>query len=125
MIVCKKMLIVDDEEPNREILKFIFKDDFQLMLVESGEAALEAIPEFIPDITLLDVMMGGIDGYETCRQIRSNPDSASMIVIMISARALETDIQKGFDAGANLYITKPFSLEEIKMKVTEILTQKT
>lgn len=117
----KKMLIVDDEMPNREMLEAVFENDFQLMLVESGESALEVIPEFMPDIILLDVMMAGINGYEVCKRIRDNHDYASMVVVIISARALESDRQKGFDVGANDYITKPFSLVEIKQKIAEML----
>ena len=117
----KKMLIVDDEVSNRELLEIVFENDFQLMQVESGESALEVIPEFMPDIILLDVMMAGIDGYEVCKRIRDNYDHASMVVVMISARALESERQKGFDAGANDYVTKPFSIVEIKQKITEIL----
>ena len=116
----KKMLIVDDEMSNREMLEAIFVNDYQLMQVESGESALEVIPEFMPDIILLDVMMTGIDGYEVCKRIRDNHDYASMVVVMVSARAFESDRQKGFDVGANDYINKPFRLVEIRQKIKEI-----
>lgn len=116
----KKMLIVDDEMSNREMLEAIFVNDYQLMQVESGESALEVIPEFMPDIILLDVMMTGIDGYEVCKRIRDNHDYASMVVVMVSARAFESDRQKGFDVGANDYINKPFRLVEIRKKIKEI-----
>lgn len=116
----KKMLIVDDEMSNREMLEAIFVNDYQLMQVESGESALEVIPEFMPDIILLDVMMTGIDGYEVCKRIRDNHDYASMVVVMVSACAFESDRQKGFDVGANDYINKPFRLVEIRQKIKEI-----
>lgn len=119
-----KMLIVDDEETNRELLEIIFEDEFQLKQVKSGEEALELIPEFIPDIILLDVMMAGIDGYEVCRRIRSNPDYASIIVVMVSACASERERQKGLNAGANEYIIKPFSPIEINKEIHKLLKAK-
>lgn len=121
MNLVNKMLIVDDEETNREVLEVIFEDDFILQQVESGEAALDITPKFMPDIILLDIMMGGIDGYEVCRQLRSNPDYDSIIVVFVSACASESDKQKGIEAGANEYITKPFIPTKIKQKVDELM----
>ena len=115
------MLIVDDDDMNREILQEIFDDNFELIQAESGEAALEIIPEFKPDIVLLDVMMNGIDGYEVCKRIKNNPDYASMIVVLVSARAFDVDKQKGFGVGANDFISKPFSVDEIRQCITDIV----
>lgn len=115
----KKMLIVDDEHMNREILETVFEDSFELRLVDSGEAALEMLSEFKPDIVLLDVMMGGIDGYEVCRRIKNNSEYVSAIVVLISARAHDEDKKTGFDAGANYYVTKPFTLDEVRKVVDD------
>lgn len=121
MDLVNKMLIVDDDETNREVLEVIFDQDFILQQVESGEAALEILPKFMPDIILLDIMMGGIDGYEVCRRIRSNPDYNSIIVVFVSARAEENDKQKGVEVGANEYITKPFRPAKIYQIINELM----
>lgn len=112
-----KILIVDDHPTNIEVLKKIFGDDYRLATAESGDEALIQASHFQPDIVLLDVMMPGINGYETCRQLRATPDLAHTKILMVSARARLEERLQGYDAGADDYITKPFDQHELRAKV--------
>ncbi len=102
-----KVMIVDDEPINLDILHEMLSDKCDTHLVGSGEEALTHIPSFNPDLVLLDVMMPGINGYETCRKIRTEYDN-SVKIIMISAKSGAEDIKMGLEAGADEYIPKPF-----------------
>ncbi|MBU2646306.1 response regulator [bacterium] len=112
-----KVLIVDDDAMNIDILKDDLEEKYSVDSAESGEEALELIPEFLPDVILLDIMMSGIDGYEVCRRIRANPDYDDMKIILISGRAMDNERQKGFEVGADDYITKPFDVDNVEMKI--------
>ena len=115
------MLIVDDDEVNRAILVTIFHREFQIEAVDSGEAALQAIGDFKPNIVMLDIMMPGFNGYEVCAKMREDPSLAAMKIIMVSARAYEEEQKKGLEAGADDYITKPFSVDDIKKVVEKFM----
>ena len=108
-----KILSVDDNTENNEIIQEILGDIYNLKTAESGEEALKTITEFKPDLVLLDIMMPGIDGYETCRRIKSTPELKDTIVIMVSARDLLNDKIEGYEAGAFDYITKPFTENDL------------
>lgn len=108
-----KVMIVDDEPINLEILDEMLSDRCETQLVESGEAALANLDNFHPDLILLDVMMQGIDGYETCRKVRAHPKESATKIIMISAKASESDIKLGLEAGADEYIAKPFDEDSL------------
>lgn len=115
----KKMstvLIVDDIPENLRVLSdVIASDDCQVMVANSGERALELLERTNPNLVLLDVMMGGINGFETCRRIRSNPKFVDLPIIFVTA--LVDDIAKGFAAGGNDYITKPIRVDEVRSRV--------
>ena len=119
-----KILIVDDNATNIAILEEVLSDQYKLHPARSGEEALEALEEFRPDAVLLDIMMPGIDGYETCRRIRANPAHKSVKVIMVSAKAMVSERLKGYEAGADDYITKPFEEDELLAKVRVYLRLK-
>lgn len=85
----------------------------------SGEEALAVIGDYNPDLILLDIMMPGIDGYEVCRKIRKQPVFKSTAIIMVSARAMDSERAKGIAAGANGYVTKPFDEQELLEKVNQ------
>ena len=112
----KKILIVEDNEVNLDIFQEIFEDNYELKMVTDGLQALEVIEKFMPRLVLLDVMMENIDGYEVCEKIRSNEKLNDVIIIMVSARAMESDRKKGLEVGANEYITKPFE-EEVLLEM--------
>lgn len=117
----QKLLIVDDHEALRELLKMTLEfSDFDLLEAMDGRQALSVIEQDLPDVVILDIMMpGDIDGIEVCRLIKTNPDTAHIKVILLSAKGQREDIRTGGDAGADAYFVKPFSpmslLESIKV----------
>lgn len=110
------VLIVDDVPENLRVLKDVIDAlDCQIAVANSGERALQLLERTQPCLILLDVMMGGIDGFETCRRIRSQPSFNDVPIIFITA--LTDDISRGFEAGGNDYISKPFRIEEVRSRV--------
>ena len=111
----KKVLIVDDNEGLRKLLSLTLKStSFQLLEAENGEDALRMTESHLPDVVLLDVMMpGSMDGYQTCAAIKSNPKLSNTKVYILSARAQKADLEAGKQAGADHYLTKPFSPVEL------------
>jgi two-component system, sensor histidine kinase and response regulator len=116
-----RILIVDDHPRNIAILQKIFSHEYRTASATSGEEALRLAPSFVPDLVLLDIMMGGIDGYETCRRLRALPELARTKVIMVSARALADERLAGYEAGADDYVVKPFDADELIAKVRVFL----
>lgn len=116
-----RILVVDDDQTNLKFLREILEDDYPLETVASGEDALNIIHEFKPKVVLLDIMLPGISGYEVCETIRKDEQLSGVRVILISAKAMVNERQRGFEAGADDYITKPFDHEEILVKVQAVL----
>ncbi|WP_078119076.1 response regulator transcription factor [Thiosocius teredinicola] len=111
----RKVLIVDDNENLRRLISLTLQGaDYELHEADSGDAALQRVSALTPDIVLLDVMMpGSADGYEVCRQIKSNDDLRHAKVIILSARGQKADLDAGREAGADHYLIKPFSPVEL------------
>ena len=108
------ILIVDDNPTNIKVLfNFLKNTGFKVLVAKDGESTLEKLQEVTPDLILLDVMMPGMDGFETCRQIKSIPRIAEIPVIFMTALSDTLDKVKGFQAGAVDYITKPFQQDEV------------
>ena len=97
------------------------KNGYQVGIARNGTEALAAINQTPYDLVLLDVMMPDVDGYQVCRQLRQRPDRAATKVIFLSAKSQPADVQKGYEAGADLYIPKPFSTRQLMQKVRELL----
>jgi DNA-binding response OmpR family regulator len=119
----RKILIVDDE-PNIVVpLQFLMEQSgYEVRIAQSGEEAVEAIPNFIPDLILLDIMLPILDGFEVCQRVRENPEWQHTKIILITAMGREdVNIAKGLALGADAYITKPFSNSEVVEKVKELL----
>jgi signal transduction histidine kinase len=113
-----KILIVDDTAPNIDVLrKTLEPEKYEIAIALSGEAALDVAPKFLPDLILLDIRMPGIDGYETCRQLKQNKLTQNAPVIFISANSDTKDILEGFRVGGVDYVTKPFQAEEVLARV--------
>ncbi len=112
-----KILIVDDDRDTRRLMAAILRRDYLLAEAASGEEALEKTPEFAPDIVLLDIMMPGIDGYETCRRIKSGPFGEPLQVIMVSAKSSREEQLHGYEAGADDYVIKPIDPAEFLSRV--------
>jgi signal transduction histidine kinase len=121
-----KVLVVDDNPINlRVMVNYLETAGFSILVAEDGEDALEQLENIRPDIILLDVMMPGIDGFETCRRIKSNPHIADIPVIFMTALNETTDKVKGFQLGAVDYVTKPIQHEEMLARVTNHVTIRT
>jgi signal transduction histidine kinase len=113
------ILIVDDTLNNIKVLFDLLQaEGFRVLIAHSGEKALQQIQEAKPDLILLDVMMPGIDGFETCTRIKANPETLDIPIIFMTALSDPVDRVKGLKLGAVDYITKPFQQEEVLARVT-------
>src|SRR5690606_36504915 len=101
-------LVVDDSSINLNILEEMLATDFRLDFAQNGHDALQAAKQFRPDIILLDVMMPGMDGLDTCRRLRSTAGLEETVIVIVSAKAMPSERAAGIEAGANEYLTKPF-----------------
>ncbi len=119
------ILIVDDDGLNAKLLAAkLASDSYCISVAQSGEACLVSVAKEPPDLILLDVMMPGMDGYEVSRRIKSNPSSAEIPILFVTAMSDIGDKRRGFDTGAVDYITKPFDTHEIKARVATHLALK-
>lgn len=108
------ILIVDDNPTNIKVLfSFLKESGFKVLVAKDGESTLEKLKEITPDLILLDVMMPGIDGFETCRRIKESPQTQEIPVIFMTALSDTVDKVKGLKIGAVDYITKPFQQDEV------------
>ncbi len=103
------ILVVDDEPANIDILLGILKPFYNVKVAPSGHVALKVVQQFTPDLILLDIMMPGMDGFEVCKQLKTDRELARIPVIFVTALAQGEDEEKGFNVGAVDYITKPVS----------------
>ena len=113
----KKILIVDDDEINVEILHELLKEQYALATASSGQQCLEKIGRFKPDLVLLDIVMSGMDGYEACRRIKSDSQSETTHIILISSKTSIESRLKGYEVGTDDYIVKPFDNDELLAKI--------
>ena len=112
------ILAVDDSSANRDFIHDSLEDTYRVDVAESGEEALErAVKDPIPDLILLDVNMGGIDGYETCKRLKNDPRTRSIPVVFLTSLSREEDEEQGLSLGAVDYIRKPFSIPVLKVRV--------
>ena len=117
----KKVLAVDDNPDNLEIMEKMLDQDYEVRTATTGEQALEIAKDFHPDIILLDIMLPGIDGYQVCRSLRADPDFRDTAIIMVSAKQMVSERYEGHEAGADDYITKPFIEEALLESVAFFL----
>jgi DNA-binding response OmpR family regulator len=118
------VLVADDDADIRDLVEFkLTQSGHQVTVVEDGLAALRAAREQPVDLALLDIRMPGMSGLDVCRNLRAEPETATLPVIMITARSQEGDIEVGFAVGADDYITKPFSPRELSSRVTALLNR--
>jgi len=118
----KKILIVDDEEKVRRLIETTLSiGDFQIFQAKDGEEALKIAQEEKPALILLDIMMPGMDGFKVCKRLKSNSETKSSCVIMLTAKGQKQDIEKGYAVGADDYFVKPFSPMELLNKVEKVL----
>lgn len=118
----KKILVVDDDPYILMSLEFLMKKNgFDVMVARNGTEALEIVEKQVPDIVLLDIMMPDVDGYAICKHIKGSKKLKEAKVVFMSAKSKESDIQKGYDLGASLYVTKPFSTRQLLKQVQELM----
>jgi len=118
----KKILVVDDEPHVITSLTFVLrKEGYDVSSAVNGEDALAKIQQSKPNLMFLDVMMPKKNGYEVCKEVRSNSSLSDIHIIMLTAKGQETDREKGLNAGADEFMTKPFSLMMIVDRAKEIL----
>lgn len=118
----KKILVVDDDPYILMSLEFLMKKEgYDVKVARNGKEALEIVDKEVPVLVLLDIMMPDVDGYAICKHIKTSKKLRDIIVVFLSAKSRESDIQKGYDLGASLYITKPFSTRDLMKKVKELL----
>jgi len=119
-----KILIVEDNPMNLDIFMEILEDHFDLRVATNGEQALDVVEDYMPDIVLLDVMLPKMNGYDVCEKIRNSDKLKNINVVMVSARAMESERKKGLEAGANGYITKPFDEEDLMAMINSFINKK-
>ena len=120
-----RILVVDDEPDAIELIRFNLKaSGYEVLTAEDGEEALAKARKFSPDMILLDVMLPEIDGLEVCKILRRDPATASLPIIMLTAKASEIDRVLGLEFGADDYVTKPFSPRELMLRVRNLLKRK-
>jgi putative two-component system response regulator len=113
-----KILIVDDTETNIDILVSTLAEEYELYVSLNGVEALEILEDVTPDLILLEIMMPEVDGYETIKEIKKNKKLKNIPVIFMSAISNMEGKSKGFSLGAVDYITKPFEIEEVKLRIS-------
>jgi two-component system alkaline phosphatase synthesis response regulator PhoP len=117
----KKILVVDDE---RHIVRLIQvnleRQGYNVVTAHDGKEALEKVASERPDLVVLDVMMPYMDGFEVLRNLRRNPETAELPVIMLTAKAQDQDVFRGWQEGVDMYLTKPFNPQELLTFVKRI-----
>jgi DNA-binding response OmpR family regulator len=118
------VLLVEDDADIRFLVTYkLTQAGYQVRVFGDGLSAIAAAREHPPDLAVLDVMMPGMSGLEMCRELRKDPATASIPVIILTALAQEADIMAGFAAGADDYIVKPFSARDFAMRVNAVLAR--
>ena len=117
-----RLLLVEDDRPLADLVTFHFeRAGFAVTRTGDGEEALILADELKPDVILLDWMIEGISGIEVCRRLRRRPHSANVPILMLTARGEEGDRIRGFETGADDYVTKPFSPKELVARVAAVM----
>ena len=116
------ILAADDDDDILQLVVFrLERSGYTVLQARDGQEALALAAEHRPDLAVLDVMMPKMDGFEVTRRLRSDPATSRMPIIMLTARVQDADVQEGFDAGADDYLRKPFSPQELRARVQAIL----
>lgn len=117
-----KILVVDDEVYILHILEFsLGAEGFEVITANNGEVAVEKAIQEKPDLIVLDIMMPVLDGYETCRRLKREPETKHIPVILLTAKGRDADKRLGFEVGAIDYVVKPFSPNRLIGRVEEII----
>lgn len=120
----KRILVVDDEGELVKAIEIRLKQaDYDVIVAYDGQEGLEKARKEKPDLIMLDLMLPKMDGYKVCRMLKFDEKYKNIPIIMLTARAQESDAKMGMDVGANAYITKPFQHEGVLAKIKELLKE--
>ena len=116
------VLVVDDDDDNVQIVSTILLErGYELRIARDGRSALESVLQQRPDVILLDVMMPGVHGMQVLRYLKLDPKSASIPVVIVTARTEDRDVLAGYEGGADYYVTKPFTARQILYAISLVL----
>lgn len=115
------LLIVDDNEDFCEFITSLFYEDYRIVIANDGEEGYSIVLDQLPDIILCDVMMPKMDGYEFCRQVKGDIRTSHIPIILLTAKSSEENKYSGIEAGADDYISKPFNIDMLKLKIAKII----
>jgi DNA-binding response OmpR family regulator len=117
----KKIIIIEDDPDVSRLTEFILRDDYDVISCEDGREGIEKVKEEKPDLILLDIYMAGLSGFEVCRALKEEPDTALIPIIILTAGAQKHEVSKGYASGADDYIIKPFEPEELIKRMEKLL----
>jgi DNA-binding response OmpR family regulator len=124
-IMSQTILVAEDQQPVRSLIEFKLKNSgYTVVCVEDGRAALQKARELKPDLILLDVMMPLMTGFEVLGALRQEENTKKIPILMVTAQSNEEEVLKGLELGADDYITKPFSPNELAARVKTVLLRK-
>lgn len=116
------LLVADDDEDILMLVQLrLSRSGFEVVVARDGEEALRLVREHRPDLVVLDVMMPKVTGIDVVRALRADPETVDVPVILLTARSSETDVEEGIAAGADDYVVKPFSPQELVARVQSVL----
>ena len=116
------VLVADDDDDIRDLVAFrLDRAGYEVLRAGDGQEALDLAREHRPDLAVLDVMMPKLTGYDVTRELRADAATSRIPVILLTARVQEADVARGFEAGADDYVKKPFSPQELKARVQAVL----
>jgi two-component system alkaline phosphatase synthesis response regulator PhoP len=119
----KRVLVVDDDPNIFELVQlYVVADDVEVLQALDAYTGLDLVSRQDPDVIVLDIMMPGMDGLEMCQILRNSPDKADTPVVILSAKAKPEDIEAGYEAGADHYVTKPFEPEDLALLIEKIIS---
>ena len=118
----KRILVVEDQEDNRQILRDLLTNaGYEMLVAEDGVQALEQAEKHRPDLILMDIQLPVLDGYEATRRLKANPELKAIPIIVVTSYALSGDEEKARAAGCDAYVAKPFSPRALLAKMREYL----
>ncbi len=121
----KKLLLVEDDPSAVRITTYALEQaGYEVLAALNGQEALRKAQGEKPDLIILDVMLPGVDGFQVCRHLRADPQTAQIPILMLSAKAQQADVDTGLKVGADDYLTKPVDLSEVLSRVESLLAQK-
>lgn len=120
----KKILVIDDSDQIRWFLKHVFAKEYEILEARNGEEGLSVAFATNPDLILCDVMMPVKDGFQTCKELKADPRTSQIPVVMLTAKVESEDVIVGLEAGADDYITKPFDIEILRSKLNNLVKRR-